>query len=89
MELLSELLKKKYGENSIRVFNSGGNGNTSAEGLKRIESDVLSHMPGTVLVEFGGNDTVHDGRAVSIDDFERNLLEIHAKIKSRGGPGFS
>ncbi|MFZ4694539.1 MAG: DUF2961 domain-containing protein [Verrucomicrobiia bacterium] len=41
------------------------NGNTSAEGLKRIEADVLVHMPGLVLVEFGGNDAVHDARAGS------------------------
>lgn len=88
VELLAGLLQKKYGGNSIRVVNSGGNGNTSAEGLQRIEADVLAHMPGTVLVEFGGNDTVHDARAVSIADFARNLLEIHAKIKRRGGAVF-
>ena len=85
VELLSGLLKKRYGEKSIQVFNAGGNGNTSEEGLKRIESDVLSHMPGTVFVEFGGNDTVHDGRAVSVEDFERNIFKIHEKIKSKGG----
>ena len=85
VELLSGLLKNKYGEESISVVNAGGNGNTSAEGLRRIESDVLSHMPGTVLVEFGGNDTVHDERAVGVEDFERNLVEIHEKIKSKGG----
>lgn len=85
VELLPELLKKKFGENAISVFNAGGNGNTSAEGLKRIEADVLAHMPGLVLVEFGGNDAVHGARAVSADDFERNLLAISGKVKSKGG----
>ena len=85
VELLVATLKTDGGEGSIAVFNAGGNGNTSAEGLKRIEADVLAHMPGLVLVEFGGNDAVHDGRAVSVDEFERNLLTIREKVQSRGG----
>jgi lysophospholipase L1-like esterase len=84
VELLSELLKKN-GKRNISVFNAGGNGNTSAEGLKRIQEDVLSHMPGLVLVEFGGNDTVHDARAVSVDEFEENILEIDRQITDKGG----
>ena len=85
VELLPDLLKKEDGGKAVPVFNAGGNGNTSAEGLKRIDADVLAHMPGLVLVEFGGNDTVHDARAVSVDEFERNLLTIHEKVRSRGG----
>jgi len=84
VELLPGLLNKN-GKQNIAVFNAGGNGNTSAEGLKRIQEDVLSHMPGLVLVEFGGNDTVHDARAVSVDDFEKNILEINRKITDKGG----
>jgi lysophospholipase L1-like esterase len=42
-------------------------------------------MPGLVLVEFGGNDTVHDARAVSVADFEKNLLTIEEKVRSKGG----
>ena len=84
VELLPGLLKAK-GEPAISVFNAGGNGNTSAEGLKRIQEDVLSHMPGLVFVEFGGNDAVHDARAVSVDDFEKNLLEINKQVMAKGG----
>ena len=84
VELMSESLKKTNGT-SISVFNAGGNGNTSAEGLSRIETDVLAHMPGVALVEFGGNDTVHDTRAVTVDEFERNLLAIHEKVVNKGG----
>lgn len=85
VELLDGLIKKEFTNGTISVFNAGGNGNTSGEGLKRIEADVLSHMPGLVLMEFGGNDTVHDARAVSVDDFERNLLAIREKVKAKGG----
>jgi lysophospholipase L1-like esterase len=85
VELLPGLLKKELPEQAALVFNAGGNGNTSSEGLARIEADVLAHMPGVVLVEFGGNDTVHTSRGVSVDDFERNLLAIHKAVVGRGG----
>lgn len=84
VELLPGLLRKK-GKSTVSVFNAGGNGNTSAEGLKRIQDDVLSHMPGLVLVEFGGNDSVHDARAVSVDEFEKNILEINRQVSDKGG----
>ena len=79
VELLSGLLP------AVRVVNAGGNGNTSAEGLQRFETEVLPHLPGLVLVEFGGNDAGHDARAVSVDAFERNLLAIADQVRSNGG----
>jgi lysophospholipase L1-like esterase len=85
VELLSKLLAKEPGNQPITVVNAGGNGNTSAEGLKRMDVDVLAHMPGLVLIEFGGNDTVHDARAVSVADFEKNLLTMEEKVRSQGG----
>ena len=86
VEIMSVRLQEKPGVPGIPVFNAGGNANTSAEGLRRIESDVLPHLPGLVLVEFGGNDVVHDNkRNVSVDDFEKNLVEIYQRVKSREG----
>ncbi len=84
VELLPAMMKRKYRDKAPLVFNAGGNGNTSSVGLKRIEADVLSHMPGLVLVEFGGNDGYTAG-GLSVDDFERNILEIHRRIKESGG----
>lgn len=85
VELLPAMMKGKYGDKAQSVFNAGGNGNTSGEGLKRIDADVLSHMPGLVLVEFGGNDARHTAGGLSVDEFERNILEIHRRVKERGG----
>ncbi len=79
VELLGESLK------SFKVRNAGIGGNTSAEGIARMITDVLAHMPGLVLVEFGGNDAVHDARAVSVEAFEKNLKTIHEQIKAKGG----
>jgi len=85
VERLSGLLEKKHGKNAFAVFNAGGDGNTSAEGLERIQADVLAHPPGLVLVEFGGNDSKLGPRNVSVDDFERNLLTITERIRQQGG----
>lgn len=79
VELLAGLLP------AVQVVNAGGNGNTSAEGLARIATDVLPHLPALVLVEFGGNDAVHDARAVSVDEFGRNLLTIARQVRNTGG----
>ncbi|MDD5677651.1 MAG: GDSL-type esterase/lipase family protein [Kiritimatiellae bacterium] len=84
VELLPGLLKERRGQ-TISVFNAGGNANTSAEGMQRLQKDVLAHMPGLVFVEFGGNDAVHSARAVSVDDFEKNLLEINKQVLAKGG----
>lgn len=83
VELLPELLKKKS-KKQISVFNAGGNGNTSSEGFKRIK-EVLLRMPGLVLVEFGGNDSVHSSRNVSVDDFEKNILKITKQVRAKKG----
>ncbi|OGV51496.1 MAG: hypothetical protein A2X49_17100 [Lentisphaerae bacterium GWF2_52_8] len=85
VDLLSARLEKKARQKDFSVLNAGGNGNTSGEGLKRIEKDVLSKMPALVLVEFGGNDTRHTAGGLTVDEFEQNILEIHKLVKAKGG----
>lgn len=59
------------------LINAGVGGNTSREGLARIEKDVLSHRPNVVFVEFGGNDATNDmNRHVSLDEFTQNLEKM-------------
>jgi len=53
--LVQVRLKEDIGR-EVRMVNAGVGGNTSREGLRRIESGVLRHNPDIVLVEFGGND---------------------------------
>ena len=85
VELLSKQIQKEGVGKTIPVFNAGGNGNTSAEGLKRFETDVLSHLPGLVFVGFSANDSVHDSRAVSVEQFKLNLIKIIEGVQGRGG----
>lgn len=86
VEIMSARLSSIPGRSDLTVVNAGGNANTSAEGLNRIESDVLVHLPGLVLVEFGGNDAVHDPlRNKSPDEFEQNILKTYDLVTKHGG----
>lgn len=85
VDLLCATMERGASGDVVHIFNAGGNGNTSTEGLRRITSDVTLHLPGLVLVEFGGNDAVHDARYVSVDEFEHNLLAIVREVRQRGG----
>ena len=63
------------------MINKGIGGNTSAQGFDRFCDDVLPHLPGLLLVEFGFNDAnVKDWSIeprVSLEEFIRNLREFH------------
>lgn len=78
--LLQVRLDEDFPE-GYRVINKGIGGNTSAQGFDRFCDDVLPHLPGLLLVEFGYNDAnVKDWSIeprVSLDEFIRNLREFH------------
>lgn len=84
-ELLSQALRKKFPGREIRVINAGVGGNTSAEGLRRIEQDVLKHKPDFVTVEFGNDATFEDNRRVSLEDFAKNFELIRTKVAAASG----
>jgi len=62
-----------------RILNYGRRGNTSAEYLDFLKTDVRkidAERPDFVLIELGTNDVRLDGDRVSQDAFEKNLGEI-------------
>lgn len=63
------------------IVNRGVSGNTTADGLARLESDVLSENPRIVLLALGGNDML--GRQ-SIDETFANLRQIVDRLQRRG-----
>jgi acyl-CoA thioesterase-1 len=63
-----------------RVVNSGISGNTTKDGVDRLD-EVLRLHPAVVLVEFGGNDGL---RGIPIADTRRNLDTIVSTLL-RGG----
>lgn len=55
-DMLGIALAKLYPTARLHVVNAGISGNTSAQGLARLERDVLSHHPDLVTIMFGIND---------------------------------
>ena len=62
----------------FRVVNEGISGNTTKDGLNRIDRVVALH-PALVVVEFGGNDGL---RGLRIEDSRANLDAILARLKA-------
>ncbi|MCD6351352.1 MAG: hypothetical protein J7M26_04440 [Armatimonadetes bacterium] len=86
-DYLQALCDHRYGKGAVKVINAGIGGNTSAQGLVRLDKDVLAHTPSVVLVYFGLNDSVKGapGRyRVPPDDYEANLREIVSRCRAAG-----
>jgi acyl-CoA thioesterase I len=64
----------------IPIINLGVSGDTTADGLIRVE-DVLSHNPKIVLVLLGGNDFL---KRVPKEEIFQNLTEIITRIQDGG-----
>jgi acyl-CoA thioesterase-1 len=63
-----------------RVVNQGISGNTTKDGVERVDS-VIAMKPAVVVVEFGGNDGL---RGLRIEDSRSNLDKIVATLKASG-----
>jgi acyl-CoA thioesterase-1 len=67
-------LEKKAG---IPVINAGVSGDTTAEALARVDSDVLSHKPDIIIILLGANDFLH---FISVSTTQSNLQTIIDKV---------
>jgi len=65
----------------IPVVNAGAAGETTADGLRRLERDVLSQDPRLVLIFFGGNDFL---RRVPPEQTRRNLEAMVERVQGAG-----
>jgi acyl-CoA thioesterase-1 len=63
-----------------RVVNEGISGNTTKDGVERVDS-IVAMKPAVVIVEFGGNDGL---RGLRIEDSRANLDKIVATLKASG-----
>jgi len=66
---------------SLPVINSGIDGDTSTEALRRLETDVLTRSPRLVIIEFGGNDFL---RKVPFEKTVDNIREMVVRIQASG-----
>lgn len=79
-EMLEIALRKAYPNADVKVINAGISGQTTREGLARLERDVLKHKPHLVTVMFGMNDMVR----VPFDEFKKNMVEIKDRCQKAG-----
>jgi acyl-CoA thioesterase-1 len=77
-----EQLQQKFREANVEMINSGISGDTSCDGLARLDWSVLSYEPDLVTINFGINDSVFD---IAVDEFKENLTKMIRRI--RAGPG--
>jgi acyl-CoA thioesterase-1 len=64
----------------LPILNRGVSGDTTADGLQRLEVDVLDESPWLVIVALGGNDFL---KKVPKTTTEQNLRSIIAKIQAQ------
>jgi len=76
-----ESLRQRFPDSKIEMINSGISGDTSQDGLGRLDWAVLSYEPDLVTINFGINDCV---LGLSREEFEMNLVEMVRRI--RAGP---
>ncbi len=65
-----------------RVDNQGVSGDTTTDGLARIENVVAEH-PALAILEFGGNDGL---RGIPVESTRKNLQEMIERLKNAGIP---
>ncbi len=70
---------------AFQVLNAGIGGENTAEGLARIQADVLDHGPQIVVVEFGLNDVRYEPeKQIPVPQFVENLGRIATAIMEIG-----
>jgi len=77
-----EMLQKKYSDAIIELINSGVSGDTTIDGMARLDLAVLFYQPDLVTINFGINDAV---MGLGISDFKANLKKIIQRILEGAG----
>lgn len=83
IERLEKFMPLYFPNIGWNIYNAASNGDTTREGLKKLERKVLSHNPNIVFILFGSNDSATNEKQFrSLDEYEDNLRKIITKIKS-------
>jgi acyl-CoA thioesterase I len=72
-----EMLAKKFPEAKIKMINQGISGETTHDGLSRLEWAVLTNSPDLTTVNFGINDAVF---GLGLEEFKENFALIAERI---------
>jgi lysophospholipase L1-like esterase len=77
-----EMLQQKYPEARLEMINSGVSGDTTLDGLARLDWAVLAFKPDLITINFGINDAV---LGLGLEEFEMNLVEMIRRIHAGSG----
>ncbi len=78
--LLGDQLVRAWPGARLTMINAGVSGNTTADALARLDTDVLAHRPHLVVLKFGMNDTAR----LSVEDFRANLHTLCDRTRASG-----
>jgi len=80
---LTDMIDELYPQCSVTLVNAGIAGDTTADGLKRLERDVLSQNPDLVILSLGGNDCGTRGLG-ALEEYAENLRTMLERILETG-----
>ena len=84
-ERWASALRGKYPRASIETTNGATGGDTTVQGLQRLQGKVLQQKPDLVLIGFGMNDHNREGFGVPLDAFAGNLRTMISRIRADTG----
>lgn len=79
----ADALQRKYPQAQVTAVNGATGGDSTVQGLQRLQTKVLDETPDLVLIGFGMND--HNVGGVPIEQFKANLQAMIARIRSETG----
>ena len=83
VSLFRKQIKEDFPDKNIVIRNKGENGESSRDGLRRLDIDILKANPKMVIMLFGSNDSAYnDCYHVGLDEYSHNYdLMIEAMLK--------
>lgn len=78
---IADSLRKRFPKSQITFENGATGGDTTEQGVARLQEKVLSRKPDLVLIAFGMND--HNVGSVAIQRFEDNLRNMVKQIREK------
>jgi lysophospholipase L1-like esterase len=79
----AEGLRNRHPGSEVTILNGATGGDSTVQGLQRLQAKVLDQKPDLVLIGFGMND--HNRGGVPIPQFEENLREMIRRIRESNG----
>lgn len=80
---LQDIFSAVYNSTTTTVVNAGVSGDTTANALARIQTDVIAQAPDICIVMFGTNDVLQDP-GVSVDTYKANMQTIIETLNNAG-----